>query len=116
MFLFYWLVISVLSNYSLFYFYHFLITTFCFSEGDIFSFSNDKEKAISGRKNFHSALSFSVKKKGSLVVGGKKVWSFHMTPLREGWGPYFLLTCHFFPRKRKTSSAVFPIFSPSSTL
>lgn len=66
MFLFYWLVISVLSNYGLL--LPFPDITFCFTEGNIFSFSNHKQRAISGRENFHSALSFSTRKKESLVV------------------------------------------------
>lgn len=37
-----------------------------------------------------------------------------MPPLREGWGPYSLLTCHFFSLEKFQVS--YPIFSPYSTL
>lgn len=92
MFLFYWLVISVLSNYGLL--LPFPDITFCFTEGNIFSFSNHKQRAISGRENFHSALSFSTRKKESLVVRQEESMEFwYATPQR---GHIFFSLVFFF--------------------
>lgn len=90
-------MISALSNYGLL--LPFPDTTVGFTEGNIFSFSNDKQRTTSGRINFQCLfmpfLSFSIRRKW---LDRKKVWSSDM-PLLRGMGGhiFFSLVIFFSP-------------------
>ena len=76
------------------YCYHLLTLHFVLLKSTLSPFQMTS-RAISGRENFHSALSFSTRKKGGLAAGWEERVEFWYAPLREGWGSHSLSTCHF---------------------